>query len=401
MSDLTQRLYFTESHLQKFTAKVIEQTIVSGKHAVVLDRTAFYPTGGGQPHDTGSLGGAAVVDVVDDNGRILHVLDGEPPEVSAEVEGIIDRPRRFDHMQQHTGQHILSQAFIAVAQAETRGFRMDGESATIDVTLDEPAPKVLQRVLSLANQVVFENRAVRIHSATDADLSKFPLRKEPGVEGEIRVIEVADFDWTPCGGTHVTQTGEIGMIVIQHVERAKKMTRVEFLCGQRALRDYGAANESASSIAKLLTIGRGEILDQTSRLVGENKQLKRRIRELEEAAANSEARKLFDGAPERNGVRLVRSRVTAGDSSILKLLVLKVLTCGPALAALWIESEGRDQLVIGSSPAIGVDASAVMREVCARLGGKGGGTREVAQGGCSAADLDVLLDELLFSRLPA
>lgn len=397
MTQLTQRLYFTESHRKTFSAQVKERTIVDGKHAVVLDRTAFYPTGGGQPHDTGSLGGVPVVGVIDDGGMIVHLLDGEPPEISAEVEGTIDWPRRFDHMQQHTGQHILSQALIAVANAETRGFRMDGESATIDVALDNPGPGILGEALALANEIVFENRAVRVHLATDEDLSRFPLRKEPGVEGEIRVIEVAGFDWTPCGGTHVQRTGEVGAIVIRHVERAKKMTRIEFLCGKRAVLDYATANESASAVARLLTVGRDEILDQTFRLTGENKQLKRRVRELEEAAAEGEARRLFESALELRGVRLVRSRVDAGDPAILKLLVSKILACGPALAALWTEHEQRAHLVIGSSALTGIDASALMKEVCAALGGKGGGTREVAQGGCQSEGLAALLEQLFAS----
>src|SRR5512132_572783 len=256
----TERLYYSDSHLIEFEARVIDKTErVSGWTAVTLDRTAFYPTGGGQPSDTGTLDGNHVLECIDDEeSGILHVIQGRAPEVGATVKGRIDWARRLDHIQQHTGQHILSQALVTLFNAPTRGFRVLHESCEIDVELTDPTNERIERAVELANNVVWEDREITIKSATAEEAAQLPLRKEPSREGELRLIEIEGFDLTPCGGTHAQRTGEVGMIAVRTWERAKGLTRIEFVAGVRALSDYRCANRTAREVASLFSGARDD-----------------------------------------------------------------------------------------------------------------------------------------------
>ncbi|HXF06760.1 MAG TPA: alanyl-tRNA editing protein [Blastocatellia bacterium] len=276
---MTERLYYTDWRLLTFTARVEDLITMGDRTAVVLDRTAFYPTGGGQPHDVGLLGGLRVVDVVEDSQgeRILHIVHGRPEFTPGdEITGEVDSRRRTDFMQQHTGQHILSQAFLRVAGAETRSVHFGEETSTIDLTLESPDEDVIRRAEELASQIVFEDREVRCHIVAPEQLVQFPLRKEPAVTGCARIVEIADFDWSPCGGTHAHRTGEVGLIAVRGWERAKRMCRVEFVCGGRALRDYRRANDAARAVASLLTTGREEIPARVAHLLQEHRHSLRR-----------------------------------------------------------------------------------------------------------------------------
>jgi len=292
---LTERLYYNDSHLIEFEARVIDQTErVSGWTAITLDRTAFYPTGGGQPSDTGTIGGVRVVECIDDeeNG-ILHVIQGRAPAVGSTVPGRVDWPRRLDHMQQHTGQHILSQAFISLFNAPTRGFRVLEQSCEIDLELSNPTTEIIERAVGLANNVIWENRAITIKEVSSSEAAALPLRKEPTRAGNLRLIEIEGFDLTPCGGTHAYRTGEVGIIVVRSWERAKGLTRIEFLAGNRAFADYRRANSSARETAALFSAARDDAPALALRMVEENKDLHRRLRVLEEIAARAEAEELL------------------------------------------------------------------------------------------------------------
>src|SRR6266850_2306112 len=291
----TERLYYNDSHLIEFEARVTDKSErVSGWTAVTLDRTAFYPTGGGQPSDTGTLNGERVLECIDDEDNgVLHVIQGRAPEVGAGVKGRIDWPRRLDHIQQHTGQHILSQAFVTLFNAPTRGFRVLDESCEIDVEIANPTNELIEHAVELANNVIWEDRQITIKTASTEEAAKLPLRKESSRQGDLRLIEIDGFDLTPCGGTHAYRTGEVGLIAVRSWERAKGLSRIEFVAGVRALADYRRANKSAREIAALLSTGRDDGPDLAARLLEENKELHRRVRALEEIAAGVEAEKLF------------------------------------------------------------------------------------------------------------
>src|SRR5919205_487817 len=242
----TQRLYYSDSHLLEFEARVLEVSQrADGRAAVSLDRTAFYPTGGGQPTDTGTLGAARVVECVDEDGRVLHVCEGEVPGAGQSVKGRVDWARRLDHMQQHTGQHILSQAFVELYGAQTRSFRMTEGLCEIDVELQDASDEKIDGAVRRANEIIWSDRAVRVHFVTPDEAARMPLRKDSAREGQLRVIEIEGFDFSPCGGTHAASTGEVGCVVARQWERAKGLVRVTFAAGGRALEDYARANRTA------------------------------------------------------------------------------------------------------------------------------------------------------------
>jgi alanyl-tRNA synthetase len=386
---MTERLYFADSHLLDFTARVLETTEHDGRPAALLDRTAFYPTGGGQPNDEGQLGAARVVDVVEpEEGRILHVVEGGALAAGEEVEGRVDARRRRDHVQQHTGQHILSQAFVHLFGGETRGFRMGTETAEIDVDLEATESQIAEAE-ALANDVVFRDLPLRVHLVAAEEAARLPLRKESAREGALRVVEIEGFDYSPCGGTHATRTGEVGLVAVRGVERAKRMTRVEFVCGGRALADYHRANRVALETARVFSTGRDDGPEQVRRLFDEAKSLRRRVKELAEIASEVEGRRLFEEGESRDGYRLVARRLDERSADELRLLAHKVLAEGPAVALLASNDGGTARLVFARGDAAGlasVDCGALVRAACETLGGRGGGRPDMAQGGGPNAD---------------
>jgi len=394
---MSERLYYSDSRLTQFTARVVDIVEINGRSGVVLDRTAFYPTGGGQPHDRGTINGIAVVDVLEDeSGRVIHITESEPDGPGATVEGRVDWTRRLDHIQQHTGQHILSQAFIRVCNAETRGFRIDEESATIDIMLDSPTQEIISEAEELANRIVFEDRPVNIHQATsEEELSRFPLRKDPAVEGCIRIIEVSGFDFSPCGGTHARRTGEIGLIAVRGWERAKRMCRIEFVCGGRALRDYRKANRAATEVALLFSTARDAGPESVARLIDENKQQKRRIKELLQLATEAEAMQLLERAEQRAGFQLVKSIFDRRDIEEVKLLAQKITARGLSVVLFGVRDRDAARLVFARSSGLEQDMGVLIARACAELGGRGGGRPELAQGGGpNAAKLQEVIDQI-------
>jgi alanyl-tRNA synthetase len=385
----TERLYYTDSHLTEFDAVVVSAVEVSqDRWGVVLDRTAFYPTGGGQPHDTGTLAGARVVDCIDrDTEGVLHVVEGAAPAVGERVGGRVDWARRLEHIQQHTGQHVLSQAFVQLFGAPTRSFRMLERVCEIDVELKDPTDERVEQAVDLANRIVWEDRAVRVLAVTPEDAARLPLRKDSAREGSLRVVEIEDFDLSPCGGTHARRTGEVGVIVARSWERAKGLTRIEFAAGGRAVADYRLANRAARAVAAAFSAGREDAAGNAARLVEENKQLARRVRALEESAAKVEAAELIAEASRAGGGEggsgsQVIARVFDGrDAESLKRLAATLASHAGVVALLGSRGGGEGRLVFARAPDAAGDMNALMREACAALGGRGGGRPEMAQGG--------------------
>src|SRR6266850_401149 len=380
----TERLYYQDSHLIEFEALVTDKTDrVSGWTAVTLDRTAFYPTGGGQPSDTGTLNGERVLECIDDEDNgVLHVIQGRAPEVGAGVKGRIDWPRRLDHVQQHTGQHILSQAFVTLFNAPTRGFRVLHDVCEIDVELTNPTNDLIERAVELANNVVWEDREITIKSATPEEAAQLPLRKEPAREGELRLIEVEGFDLTPCGGTHAYRTGEVGLIAVRSWERAKGLSRIEFVAGVRALADYRRANKTARTVAGLFSAGRDDAPKLAARMVEENKELHRRVRSFEEVSARVEADELFAStSPNSAGVRVVTQIFDNRDAESLKQLAQALISHPNTIALLGSRGHDAARLVFARSTDTIGDMNTLMREACAIIDGRGGGKSDMAQGG--------------------
>ena len=382
----TERLYYSDSHLVEFEARVLDVTErVSGWAGVILNRTAFYPTGGGQPSDTGTLNGLRVVECIDDGEKgVLHVVQGATPAVGAIVKGRIDWARRLDHIQQHTGQHILSQAFVTLFNAPTKSFRVLDQSCEIDIEMTNPTTELIERGVELANNVIWENRALTIRNVTAEEAAALPLRKESAREGELRLIEIDEFDLTPCGGTHAYRTGEVGMIAVRSWERAKGLTRIEFVAGGRALSDYRRANKTAREIAALFSTSRDDAQEHAARMVEENKELHRRVRALEEIAAGAEAEDLIAATePRDDGVRVVKQTFEGRDAESLKKLAHALIARSKIIVLLGSRDKETARLVFARSPDTPEDMNVLMRDACVQIDGRGGGKPDMAQGGGS------------------
>ncbi len=376
---MTERLYYQDPYLSSFKAIVQQVGRRDDKWLAILDRTAFYPTSGGQPFDTGALGGVQVVDVVDlEDGSIGHVIDREL-EPGREVEAAIDWARRFDHMQQHTGQHILSAAFERCHHAATVSFHLGAESSTIDLQRELPRDAIVEAV-SEANRVVWENRPVTIRFASREEALKLPLRKEPGRDGLLRLIEVADFDLSACGGTHVNWTGAVGIIAISAWERFKGGMRVHFVCGGRALRAFGTLRDIVADSSRLLSVQSGEIPSAVERLQNESRDTRRAIKHLQEQLVGHEAERLARGGVTIGSTTLVAEALDGWDAQGLKSVATKIAERPSSIAVL--TSGGPPSLVaVARSADVALDASAFVKEVATTFGGRGGGTKELAQAG--------------------
>jgi alanyl-tRNA synthetase len=396
----TERLYYQNSRLLEFDASVTGLSeLDDGQIAVTLDRTAFYPTGGGQPADTGTLDDARVVDCIDaEQEGVLHVIQGPAPEVGDTVRGKIDWLRRLDHLQQHTGQHILSAAFVRLFDAPTLSFRVLEHECEIDVELENPTDSRIEQAVDLANQIIWESRPITIRQVTSEEAAALPLRKEPAREGDLRVIEVDDFDLTPCGGTHARSTGEVGVIAVRSWERAKGLARIHFMAGIRALADYRKANQTAREVAALFSAGREDSPALVTRLVEESKRLRRRISELEQIACRVEAEELFAQANNSkpggaDTIRVIAKVFDDRSAESLKHLAL-ALIANPNTVALLGSSDGDTaRLVFARSADATGDMHALMRQACEIVDGRGGGKPDMAQGGGrNVAQLGVALD---------
>jgi alanyl-tRNA synthetase len=384
----TERLYYQDSRLLEFDARVISLSeLDDGQVAVALDRTAFYPTGGGQPTDTGTLGGARVVDCIDaEDEGVLHVIQGPAPEVGDMVHGKIDKLRRLDHLQQHTGQHILSAAFVQLFDAPTLSFRVLEHECEIDVELANPTDERIEQAVDLANQIIWESRPISIRQVSSEEAAALPLRKEPARTGELRVIEIDGFDLTPCGGTHAQSSGEVGVIAVRAWERAKGLTRIHFMAGLRALADYRKANQTAREVSGLFSAGREDSPALVSRLVEENKKLRRRVGELEQIACRVEAEDLMAEAKATGGEpkagTIVISKVFEDRSAeSLKSLALALIVHPNTVALLGSRDGDTVRLVFARSTDAPGDMNALMRQACSVIDGRGGGKPDMAQGG--------------------
>ncbi|PYV42600.1 MAG: hypothetical protein DMG09_02230 [Acidobacteria bacterium] len=390
---MTIRLYWEDPYLTQFNCTVVEVCLLDQQPVAVLDQTAFYPTSGGQPFDTGHLGTARVLNVEEDaSGKIMHFLDAQL--ATGPASGRVDWVRRFDHMQQHTGQHILSQAFVQVAQAPTLSFHMGRETSTIDLNLSHPSEELMEQVEALAAGVVFEDRPVRVHNVRPEDLEALGVRKRSEREGTIRVIDVEGFDRSPCGGTHVRGSGEIGMIAILGYERYKGGTRVEFVCGGRALKTLRKDHDALKRLGKLYSASMYELPDLAEKFFQGRSDLVKQNARLQGEMLEFEARDLWREGVRLGGFVLVRATFSGRSLETVKLLAQKIVAQGEAVAILGL-LEKTAQAVVARSTGIPGDCGAIVKDVTVKHGGKGGGRPDLAQaGGIPADNLEAWLTDV-------
>ena len=389
---MTERLYYTDPYLREFDARLLDTVSHEGQTALVLDRTAFYPTSGGQPADAGAFNDVRVLDVVEaDDGRILHVVDRAPS--TTVLHGTIDWTRRFDHMQQHTGQHVLSAAFDRLFGVRTESFHLGAESSTIDLARELTASQI-EQAEDECNRIVWEDRPVTIRFEDAADAASLGLRKETTRQGTIRLIDVTGFDLSACGGTHVERTGAIGIIAISAVERFRGGSRITFLCGGRALRGFRALRDSVGGSVRVLSVAPSELPAAIERLQADGRDLRRQIKGYQEQVASSRADALAAAAEPAGPVRLVAASLEGWDANGLKLIASRVVEQA-GFAVVLLSEPAPSAIVVARSRDVAVDAGELLKAIVTRFGGKGGGRSDLAQGGGVGARAS---DVLAFAR---
>lgn len=379
---MNDRLYYQDAYIQTFSAQITKRgTEEDGTAYVVLSETAFYPTGGGQPCDLGLLSDIQVVDVEEIGGEVRHRLASPLPEEITEVTGQIDWERRLDHMQQHAGQHILSAAFLEVVHAETLAFHLGKERVTIDVGLEELTEDVWTKVEQRANQVVLENHPIIARFVDEAELATLPLKKQPTVTENIRVVMIPDFDYNPCGGTHPARTSEVGMIKILGWERHRGNIRLEFICGWRALRDYTRKQATVRELARHLLTSEAELIEQTQRVIAERDLLKQTLMEKEKLLLGVEVQKQLARATTLGNVRLIQVAFTDKTIQELQQFAQMMTAEAPDTVCLLAATGEKLQLVFARGQASTVAVNQLIKETLPLISGKGGGNPAMAQGG--------------------
>jgi len=390
---MTERLYHSDPYCTTFDAQVIEKHPYNNRLALVLDRTAFCPTGGGQPHDTGTLNGVQVIEVVERerDGTLVHLLPPESQLPDDEVRGEIDWSRRFDHMQQHTGQHVLSQAFVQTADTDTVGFHMSRGYSTIDLNRETLSDEDVTRAESLANQIVFDDRPVGSNFVTPEEARKLPLRKPPALKDSIRIVQVEGFDWSACGGTHLARTGAVGIIKVVRSERRRPQTRLTFLCGRRALAHYAALNRMTTDMGRQLTVAVEDLPATIERLRNEAHSNRKEKEHLHQSLLDHEAAALATGGQSVGSVCFVCQVFEERTIEDVRQLASRIASQPGHIALLGLKGK-KGEIVFACAPELDYDMRRLLQETCRLVGGGGGGSPDMAQGGgCDPARLDEAL----------
>ena len=386
----TDRLYYTQQTLQSFDATVLRSEARGDDAAVWLDRTAFYPTSGGQPHDLGTLGGLPIVTVDDDEaGDVVHVVRGAAPAVGATVHGDIDWRRRHDHMQQHTGQHLLSAVVEHAHQARTISFHLGSESCTIDIDR-ELTPSQLAEAERAANRVIWDDVAVGVRTVSEDEARALPLRKESARTGALRLVEIQGVDLSACGGTHVETAGGIGQLALDGWERFKGGQRLSFLCGGRALAKHQQLRDVAAASIRLLSVLPTDLPGAIERLQAELKEQKRSLTALQSALAVHEARTLVAEA-ERTSSAAFAVRIVDGDVAQLKMLASAAAASAGVVVVLVSSATPAVAIAARASDVTTVSCQDLIASVAKQFGGRGGGRPDLAQCGNLQAPADAVL----------
>jgi alanyl-tRNA synthetase len=403
----TRRLYYDNAYEKEFEARVVHCEVlppdlragITGTvWGLILNRTAFYPTSGGQPNDLGKIGDANVLDVRDEGEEILHLVDRKP--AGPDVMGCINWPRRFDHMQQHTGQHLLSAMFQERFGLPTVSFHLGDELCTIDLRGPEPSEKIMEGAERAANQVVFEDRPVNVRYGTADQLSQLGVRKEVDRKGILRAIEIEAADLQPCGGTHVKSTGQIGVVLVRRCAKVRQDWRVEFVCGGRAERLARHDFQLLRQTSEALSCAPEDVVSAAARSLAERDANFKTLRGMQQRLAEAEATLALQAvAPGGKGFRVV-SRVMEGvTADYLGFFATAFAKAEKAVALLAVEG---GHVLFAQHPSAGKDMNGLLKQVLEKVGGKGGGTRDFARGrlteGASSERALSLAKELLVAE---
>lgn len=373
MEEETRRLYFDDAYQGEFKARVVERKIQEGQPGLILDQTCFYPESGGQPSDRGTIEGVEVLNVLEEEGRILHILKENI--LSDEVKGKIDWNLRFDHMQQHSGQHILSQSFYECLGGETLSFHLGEEFSNIEIGIAKISDESVERVEKRSNDIIFQNLPIKIYFIPEEKIKEIPLRKPPRKEGLIRVVEVSQFDYSACGGTHCRSTGEIGIIKILKWERIRNNLRFEFVCGERALQDYSWKNRDLRQLSNQFSVHEKEVLSSVQKTIEEMKTLRKKMKKLGEKVSFFEAQEIVKSAKGK----IIKEILSEKTPEEARYLALNIIRQGDFIVLYGVKGEVRDHLIFACSENLKFDMRELVPVVSPLIKGKGGGSSSLVE----------------------
>lgn len=378
----TEKLFYQDSMIRSFDTKPQKMNQdEKGRFYVVLDKTAFYPTGGGQPHDTGTLNGIPVYNVEEVEGEIRHYVE-KPLGVDHECVGEIDWERRFDHMQQHAGQHILSAAFENQFGYQTVSFHLGKEMSTIDLLITSLSDEEAHQAEKMANQIILENRPIHAKWVTEADLSQYSLRKDLSVSENIRLVIIPEFDYNGCGGTHPSSTGQVSLIKILHWEKQKKDTiRVHFVCGSRILQQLHEKHQVIQSLTPVFNAPQEQLKEAVQRLLQQTKDIEKTVNQLTTQLIEHEASRFIDQAQQQDQ-KIIKAIFSKRPITQIQQLAKSITLGSPNIVVLLInEEESKLQFVCARGQEEDLNMNQAVKNVLPLINGKGGGNEAFAQGG--------------------
>lgn len=380
---MTVKQYYQDAYMKSFHTSIKDQQQDESGWYVVLEQTAFYPTGGGQPHDTGTLKDKRVINVEEVNGEIRHYIEEPFEDISEVIEGQIDWERRFDHMQQHAGQHILSAAFAEALQYETISFHLGKEFLTIDLNVSDISNSDASKAEELANRIIREARPIETKWVTEAELSDYPLRKQPSVTDEIRLVFIPDFDYNGCGGTHPRSTSEVGAIKILDWEKHKGHIRLQFICGDRVLHQLHRKNGLLKELTSVLQAPEENMVSTAEQLISKQKEQEKALEGLKEVLLTYEA----EGLPgvRKDGYMLIQRAYNDRPIQELQKIAQHIVSKREdTIVMLVVHNDQKLQLVAAKGSLPTSNLREVAQKVFPLINGKGGGKESFVQGGGEA-----------------
>ena len=390
---MTEKIYLENPYLRQIDGRIVEKKYMNNRYYIKTNKTIFYPNlAGGQPGDKGTINGVEVLDTYEDGEDIVHVVKENIH--SDKVILSIDWDNRLDYMQQHTGQHLLSSVFYKLYNGETIGFYIGKEYVYIDIDIPKITEDEIEKVEEFANKIIYSNFLIKSYIIEKERINRLPVRKRPSVNSNIRIVEIDSIDFSPCCGTHLRSTGEIGMIKIRKVEKYKGNIRVEFVCGNRALKDYTWKNKDIRDISNLLSSKDKDVYNKVEKLYTQKDELEKENRALREEIYKYKGEELLKESKSIKGVNCIYKKFTQIEFKDLNQIVAYLNTIEDTIIICGIECvEKTSQFIISRSDNLNINMKIIFKELSKNIDVKGGGSPQTVQGGCSKNELDLILRE--------
>ena len=387
---MTEKIYLENPYLRQMDARLVEKKYMNNKYYIKTNKTIFYPNlAGGQPGDKGTINGVEVLDTYEDDNDIVHVVRDNIH--SDKVQLSIDWDNRFDYMQQHTGQHLLSAAFYKLYNGETIGFYIGKEYVYIDVNIPDITKHEIYRIEEFANKIIFSNFLIKTYIVEKEEINKLPVKKEPLVNSNIRIVEIDGIDFSPCCGTHLRKTGEIGIIKIRKVEKYKGNIRIEFVCGNRALKDYSWKNKSIKEISNLLSCKGIDSYDRVKKLYTQKEALEKENRILKEELYKYRALELLEKSKSIKGINFIYKKFNDVEFKEINNMITYLNSKDDNIIIFGINGVKNSQFIVSRSHNLNLNMKNILKEISKEMNIKGGGSPQTVQGGCSKDELDLIL----------